>query len=343
VREHPDRFSRTAQRLARTGRSTTPQARDVLYDPLARHYFVQFLGPSEDLLWFGDLIRDRLLMQLETQMGPDTLRRRARARTLGAKGGFAARRPGLLTPAGRFGWWLSRLQRRPEELLFEPEALYVGTLFGAALATLALSNGARASELLQVSADRFVTRVYEPQHDGRPTGERRVIVLQHLLAKGGRTEAERQLFPISPWALELLTEIGGRLRAAHGGAIPRVAPKGSLKDCLQPERYLFQWGASADGRKGVIDLDDLSVLLRFVLHGLELRTARVSRSSSPPTCCATSPPLPRAVTTACRPRRSPPCCTTASMAGRPRAPHVPRAQQAEAGRQRRRASAQRPT
>jgi hypothetical protein len=31
-------------------------------------------------------------------------------------------------------------------LLFEPESLYVGTLFAAALATLALSNAARASE-----------------------------------------------------------------------------------------------------------------------------------------------------------------------------------------------------
>jgi hypothetical protein len=274
VRAHPDRFSRTAQQLARTGRSTNPQTKDVLYGPQVRHYFVQFLGRAEDLLWFGDLVHDRLLTQLETHAGPDTLRRRARARVLGARGGFAAHRPGLLTPAGTFGGWLSRLPRRPDELLFEPESLYIGTLFGAALATLALSNAARASELLQVSADRFVTRVYEPQRDGRPTGERRVIVLQHLLAKGTRTEAERQLFPISPWALELLTEIGDRLRAAHGGAIPRVAPNGSLKDYLQPERYLFQWGASADGRKGVIDLDDVSMLLRFVLHGLELRTAQ---------------------------------------------------------------------
>jgi hypothetical protein len=274
VREHPDRFSKTARQLARTGRSTNPLTKDVLYRPEAGHYFVQFLGPAEDLLWFGDLVRDRLMMELDLNAGPETLRRRARARTLGAKAGFATSRSGLLTPPGHFGGWLSRLQRQEDELLFEPASLYLGTLFGAALATLALSNGARSSELLQVSADRFVTRCYEPPRDSRPAGERRVIVLQHLLAKGTRTEAERQLFPISPWALELLTEIGSRLRAAHGGSIPCVAPNGSLHDYLRPERYLFQWAASPDGRKGVIDLEDLSVLLRFVLHGLELRTAQ---------------------------------------------------------------------
>jgi hypothetical protein len=101
---------------------------------------VQFLGPAEDLLWFGDLVEDRMLMQLENWHGPDTLRRRARARVLGAKGGFATSRSGLLTPPGRFGWWLDRLQRRPGELFFEPHSLYLGVLFGAALATLALRD-----------------------------------------------------------------------------------------------------------------------------------------------------------------------------------------------------------
>jgi hypothetical protein len=168
---------------------------------------------------------------------------------------------------------LDRLQRRPGELLFEPHSLYVGVLFGATPATLALGNGARASELLQVSADRFVTRTYRPLRDGQPAEAERVIVMQHLLPKGAKTEQGRQLFPVSPWSLELLTEIGRRLRAVHAGIIPRVAPNGSLKEHLPAERYLFQWSASSDGRKGVIGLDDLSQLLRFVLHGLELRTA----------------------------------------------------------------------
>src|SRR5262249_30194460 len=138
-------FSSVSQRLAREARSTQPGAKDALYSPTAGHYFVQFLGAAKDLFWFGDLIEDRMLMQLETGTGPDTLRRRARARALGAKGGFYTSRSGLLTPPGRIGWWLDRLHRRPGELLFEPHSLYVGVLFGAALATLAFSNGARAS------------------------------------------------------------------------------------------------------------------------------------------------------------------------------------------------------
>jgi hypothetical protein len=45
-------------------------------------------------------------------------------------------------------------------VLFEPESLYRGTLFAAALATISLTNGSRVSELLQVSASDLVPEPY---------------------------------------------------------------------------------------------------------------------------------------------------------------------------------------
>jgi hypothetical protein len=54
-----------------------------------------------------------------------------------------------------------------------------------------------------------------------------------------------------------------------------VAPTpGSTKEeDLKPEQYFFQWAANADGRAGLLYDDDVQVLLRFILYGLELYTA----------------------------------------------------------------------
>src|SRR5260221_10985603 len=95
-------------------------------------------------------------------------------------------------------------------MVFEPEALYRATLFGAALAMIALSNGSRVSELLQVSwnKERRITRTETVVilgenglpllgEDGRPMTKQVKIHLQHLLPKGAKTDEERQLFPLS--------------------------------------------------------------------------------------------------------------------------------------------------
>jgi hypothetical protein len=41
---------------------------------------------------------------------------------------------------------------------------------------------------------------------------------------------------------------------------------------LFPEPYLFQWGASSDGRLGLLDPGDVGLLLRFLFHGIILTT-----------------------------------------------------------------------
>jgi len=201
------------------------------------------------------------------------LHRLAYAQALRATKGFYCERPGLFTPSGGFGQWLAYTFQRTGAVLFDPESLYRACLFGAALTTLALTNGSRLTELLQVSADRFKGHPYQEKINGQATGKQRVIWLQYLLPKGKKTEAERQLFPISSQSYELLREIGMLLKETHG-CIPTVRPhpENSKAEDLKPERYLFQWQATADGQDGALSPGDVSVLLRFILHGLEFRT-----------------------------------------------------------------------
>jgi hypothetical protein len=112
---------------------------------------------------------------------------------LGTTQGLFCTRDGLLTPEQHFAVVLTNAIARTGALVFDAESLCRGSLFASALATLALTNGSRMCELLQVSADRFKVRPYVASS----TGEERVMHLQLLLPKGKQTEAERKLFPIS--------------------------------------------------------------------------------------------------------------------------------------------------
>src|SRR6266566_1852140 len=207
------------------------------------------------------------------------------ARQLGFSRGCDSDRPGLLCTGER---WFSDVGHRNGDFVFEPEALYRGVVFGAALAMIALSNGSRVSELLQVSwnQERRVTRTEtvvvlgedgQPLRgdNGKPLTKQVKIYLQHLLPKGAKSEEERQLFPLSREAMRLLGEIKTMLEEAHG-AIPVADPSrtNTKYEDLKPERYLFQWAATPDGQQGSLSTGDVQVLLRFILHGLELTTAQ---------------------------------------------------------------------
>ena len=132
---------------------------------------------------------------------------------------FYASRSGLLNPDASDSTWLSKAVS-PGEMLFEPESLYRGTLFATALAALALTNGSRLNELLQVSATRFETLVVDELKQQQPTGRKIGILVQKLLPKGSRQESERQFFLIGEMAGRLLTEIGQLLESTHDGIIP---------------------------------------------------------------------------------------------------------------------------
>lgn len=273
VKYHPDDVSRATR--------TNAKGRKKNYRSEREQYFVEFLGDSANLLWFGDLVANGIVMHLSAlrrrslskNLPEEQLRRLAYAQALGATKGFYCERPGLFTPSGGFGQWLAYTFQRTGAAIFDPESLYRACLFGATLATVALTNGSRLTELLQISADRFKGHPYEEKINGQTTGKQRVIWLQYLLPKGKKTEAERQLFPLSPQSYELLREVGLLLKETHG-CIPTVRPhpENSKAEDLKPERYLFQWQATADGQDGALSPSDVSVLLRFILHGLEFRT-----------------------------------------------------------------------
>lgn len=249
------------------------------YHPEVDEYFLQFTGEPADLLWFGDLVQQRLLQRLDLQ-GPEDEQYQARlayARTVGAAQGFTCSRPGLLTPSREEGFWLTRVSfsLQPGEMVFAPEQLYRGVLYGATLAIIALTNGSRVNELLQVSLDRRKTRteIMTVTKEGKTELRKTILHLQHLLPKGALTDEERQYFLLSPQSVTLLGEILQLLITEHG-CVPVVHPpaRGSKSEYLKPERYLFQWAASADGQTGVLDIKDTIILLRFMLHGIELFT-----------------------------------------------------------------------
>src|SRR2546421_12721030 len=129
--------------------------------------------------------------------------------------GLCLDRPGLLAPPKRSSVWF-RHAMSTGALLFEPESLYRGVLYAAALATLALTNGSRVSELLQVSATRFETIVVDELKQQQPTGRKIGLLVQKLLPKGYTQESERQVFLIGEMASRLLREIGQLLELVHG-------------------------------------------------------------------------------------------------------------------------------
>jgi len=250
VQEHPERYEHATRKRLRNHRDA--------YAPDRALYFLQFHGVPKDLLWIGDLIANWRLGDAPSGISQTSY--------------LSVRRPGLLTPPSSDSKWLS-CARISGEMLFEPESLYRAILFGAALATLALTNGSRVSELLQVSADRFETLVVDELKNQQPTGRKIGILVQNLLPKGSTQEHERQFFLIGEMAGRLLTEIGQMLEATHGGTIPIVHPYDNTKaEDLQPEPYLFQWAPSADGRMGLLTAGDVGTLLRLLFHGLTLTT-----------------------------------------------------------------------
>jgi len=255
--------------------TTINEAKNRLKEFAKQQFFLQFLSPVDDLFWFGHLIKYRVHQMRATTLNSDEEHRRNQLlQELGLTNGLECRRPGLLSPGQELSNILSHAMTRSGALLFEPESIYRAVLYGAALATIALTNGSRMAELLQVSADRFKMRAYEEKKGGQATGEQRLIRLQVLLPKGKRTEEERKLFLISDGAYSLLREIAQLLRDAHQGHIPVVSPHvhNTKAEDLKPERYLFQWAATADGKLGALGAVDVTTLLRFLLFGLEFRT-----------------------------------------------------------------------
>lgn len=282
VIEHADRYSDTATDRAEYGMDC--------YADEHNYFFVQFVSDPRDCLWFGDLAERRVFKKFSpwkwnTSVPEDYQARWTYVRQCGFTLGCVTCPTGLLDPGDR---WFAVQAERGKDLLLDFESLYRGILFGSALAMLALSNGSRMNELLQVSMnkERRVTRTETVlllgedglpriNENGQPMTKQVKLHFQYLLPKGAKTDEERQLFPLSKEALHLLEEIKQRLVARHG-EIPIVEPahNNSKREDLKPERYLFQWNPLDAEIAETISPADAQALLRFVLHGLDLYTAQ---------------------------------------------------------------------
>lgn len=260
VEAHPELYGRCSQWQRRRQLSAYAAEKEI--------YFLQYQGAPEELLWCGDMLTNWPVLTSKALDHPAA----EEAETPRWHTALCLLRPGLLAPPKRSGVWF-RHAMSTGALLFEPESLYRGILYATALATLALTNGSRVSELLQVSATRFETIVVDEMKHQQPTGRKIGILVQKLLPKGYTQESQRQFFLIGDMAGRLLMEIGQLLEATHNGSIPVVHPTRSTKEeDLAPEPYLFQWAASADGRLGLLEHSDVGRLLRFLFHGLTLTT-----------------------------------------------------------------------
>jgi hypothetical protein len=260
VARHPTRFSQSTIDQAHSGTYAYSEKRNTC--------FVQFHGNTHNALWFGDLLEHALLRKLEPEkdITAASKMRNQYARGRGFPRGCHTTRPGLLDTSDR---WFAE-NARFGELLFEPEALHRGILYGAALALLSTLDGLEALEVLQVSADQWVEPATGARRDEQEQrGTSGVRFAQNLLPGTAHTGDARRLYPISAATKDLLDQIVQGLVDASGD-IPVVQPGWLMTQripFLRSERYLFQSHASADGSRGILHPLDVTVLVRFVLYG----------------------------------------------------------------------------
>jgi hypothetical protein len=239
---HRDRYS--PQLISKVQKARGP------YAPEQERYFLEFDGAARDLLWYGDLVEQRLLQHLsaEQQSDPPLSARQQLARSLGCSYGCATGIGGLLQSDSV---WLA-VHARAGDLLFEPEALFRGSLYAAALTILALTSGGSTGELLQISEERWVND---------PEG-----TFQRLVPERAQN-GEEVLLEIDPRARNLLREIEHGLVGADG-KVPEVpeARQVERRDQLTSEGVLFQW------RKQRLSRRDTEILVLFLLHGVDVRS-----------------------------------------------------------------------
>ncbi len=121
VLHHRDRYDRESIRHARRG--------EAAYSSTQNCFFVQFEGKASELWWIGDLVEHRLFQRFDRYgMHQQNYQERWQyARKLGFTKGCICLRGGLLAPSDR---WFTEATARGNELIFEPESLYRGVLYG---------------------------------------------------------------------------------------------------------------------------------------------------------------------------------------------------------------------
>ena len=240
MKNHPDLYTKDVQRRA--------ERQIEAYAPERNGYFFQYEGEARNT-YSGAVISLRSNCSVNL-----TVRRSLACVVLESYRLLAPLRSGLCGPGDSLELSSLILNLSTEERFLLP-----------LWQRLALTNGSRVSELLQVSSSRFETIVVDEMKNQQPTGRKMGILVQKLLPKGYQHESERQFFLISDMAVRHLKEIAEMLQATHSGRIPIVYPEafGNKADDLVAEPYFFQWAASPDGRLGHFNAQDVAQSAAF--------------------------------------------------------------------------------
>ncbi|SIO72828.1 hypothetical protein SAMN05444172_9315 [Burkholderia sp. GAS332] len=216
-------------------------------------------------LWFADLLR----------YAPERVRN-AEATAWRKSWGYAATSFNCLNPGILFPPWqvfFNRAQACLGHVLVPVEQIFHALTFGVMAVDVFTTTGARLNELMQISlGPNCLVRLVQPAPLGAADPSPRIRYLFRLIPKGERRNVRHDFF-VGTETIRLLAQVGQILaehyRLAEKEPLPSVPfdPLHRRAHRFGVEPYLFQFGHRH------LSAVSISACLRFILHGMVLRTA----------------------------------------------------------------------
>lgn len=234
------------------------------------HNFLEYLPSSnhgDEPLWFAHLFTLDIVFNVK---------RRVEVQQWLARWGYKCNSfyaPTRNLLSGEYTNRLFEARRFAEGVLFPPEDVYAGLCFGLLALDILTTTGARLNELMQISLDKeSLIRLVMPAPLGSRNPTPRVRYVLRLIPKGERKNQRHDYF-IGEETKRLLVKVGQMLgqhyRLKPNEPLPNVdfAPSNRRAYRFDPAPYIFQYHHRA------LTGQCISACLRFLLHGLTLRTA----------------------------------------------------------------------
>jgi len=214
-------------------------------------------GSPPEPFWFLELFRHRLFRHLDARRDSDLAEKRA---AFLQRWGYTSRgmweEEGLLTfGAGEYRP-LDFLHAQEGHEFLPYEGIYAATLFGGVMVRMGTITGARGGESQQIAQS---PECFKRLDNVGPKSATRWVL--RLMPKGRR---ERLNYFIDEDTKRHLMEVIRFLSKKYGDPLLPIVD--TEKGKTPPDRYLLQWGGRG------LSMNALSTFIRFLLHGLVLRT-----------------------------------------------------------------------
>jgi hypothetical protein len=214
-------------------------------------------GHPPEPFWFLDLFRHRVFRHLDARLDSDLVeKRQAFFQQWGYTTHGSWEDEGVLTFRAGDYRPLDFLHAREGHEFLPYEGIYAATLFGGVMVRMGTIAGARGGESQQIAQS---PECFKRLDNVGPKAATRWVL--RLIPKGRK---ERLNYFIDEDTKHHLMEVIRFLAEKHGGPLIPVVETESGK--TPPDRYLLQW----DGRG--LSMNGLSTFIRFLLHGLVLRS-----------------------------------------------------------------------